>query len=200
MTFFTAILIYRSFRESSKSNLKLAHATIHGVALFCTISGLKVAYSHHNDENPHIYTLHAWMGIGAVGVFALQYLIGFFCFLFPKAGASVRSKVLPVHVFIGIFGFVLAIAACLLGIAQKGTGNYLAYGIAIGIVIYGVFVSHLVTKPEYKRQPLLEEMLLIHQGQVQTRKWEASAWQGFAFWILAFLKEFSIKIQTDAYL
>lgn len=40
-------------------------------------------------------------------------------FMFPVLKAQIRSAYLPVHVYFGVTGFVLATAAALLGLTEK---------------------------------------------------------------------------------
>lgn len=48
-----------------------------------------------------------------------QFLAGFISFLCPVLPNKQREKYVPVHVFFGLAGFVLAIAAALLGLCEK---------------------------------------------------------------------------------
>lgn len=80
------------------------------------------AFDSHNLAKvpiPNMYTLHSWVGMAAVVLFGLQYLFGFVSYLFPGVRESLRATYMPVHVFFGVLGFVLAIAASLLGLLEK---------------------------------------------------------------------------------
>lgn len=85
-----------------------------------------------------------------------------------------RIFYMPIHIFFGLLGFVLAIAACLLGLNEKAffampNGEYgklpsqalLVNSIGILITLYGSLVVYLVTEPNYKREPLPEDALLL---------------------------------------
>lgn len=48
-----------------------------------------------------------------------QFLAGFISFLCPVLPNKQREKYVPVHVFFGLAGFVLAISAALLGLCEK---------------------------------------------------------------------------------
>lgn len=72
---FLAILIYRAFRYSSKKSLKVTHACIHGGAFIFTAYALLAAFDSHNYNVPpiaNLYSLHSWIGILAVILFAFQ--------------------------------------------------------------------------------------------------------------------------------
>lgn len=48
-----------------------------------------------------------------------QWVAGFVTFLFPQLKAAKREAIMPYHIFFGMSGFVLAIAAALLGLSEK---------------------------------------------------------------------------------
>lgn len=100
----------------------MTHASTFGaIFLFVSIAFLAV-YDSHNLAQPPIpnfYSLHSWMGILTVLMFALQWLGGFISFLYPQLKAAQREQILPYHVFFGMSGFVLAIATTLLGLGEK---------------------------------------------------------------------------------
>lgn len=162
----TAILIYRGFRFGSKITLKQMHARIHALALIFTVYGLIVAFKSHSS--PHLYSLHSWIGMGAVILFAFQYVAGLLCFLFPVVRGSFKVSYMPLHIFFGILGFILAMIACLLGICEKSfngsdykllsANTLFVNSIGSLLTIYGSLVIYLVTDPNYKRQPLPEEV------------------------------------------
>ena len=51
--------------------------------------------------------------------FSPQLLFGFVSFLFPKLPDGLRAVYLKIHVFFGVFIFMLAIGTCLMGITEK---------------------------------------------------------------------------------
>ena len=69
------ILIYRIFRDQRKRNLKIAHAIIMIVALLSAVIALIAVFDSHNLVDPptaNLYTIHSWIGISAVALFAFQ--------------------------------------------------------------------------------------------------------------------------------
>lgn len=97
---------------------------------------------------PNLYSLHSWIGLAAVILFILQvihviktkyithtnvmersslkthalkfqWLCGFFSFLYPLISPQQRENVMPFHVYFGVTGYVLAIAAALMGLNEK---------------------------------------------------------------------------------
>uniref|UniRef100_A0A182SVK6 Cytochrome b561 domain-containing protein n=1 Tax=Anopheles maculatus TaxID=74869 RepID=A0A182SVK6_9DIPT len=165
-----SILIYRGFRYARKKPLKITHATIHGAAFIFTVVALVAVFDSHNlakpNPIPNMYTLHSW------------YVFGFAAYLFPGVREQLRATYMPVHVFFGVAGFVMAIAAALLGLLEKAifsVPNYSALPpqavlintIGLLYIVYGGLVVFLVTERQYKRHPLPEDvMLLTHSASV----------------------------------
>ncbi len=66
-----------------------------------------------------MYSLHSWLGLITVTLFAFQWACGFASFLFPGLASHLRSLYLPVHAALGLAVFVLACATALLGMTEK---------------------------------------------------------------------------------
>ena len=69
------ILIYRIFRDQRKRTVKIAHAIIMIVALLSAVIALIAVFDSHNLVDPptaNLYTIHSWVGISAVALFAFQ--------------------------------------------------------------------------------------------------------------------------------
>lgn len=70
-----AILVYRGFRYVHKRNLKLTHASMFGAIFLLTVIGGWAVFDSHNLHNPpipNLYSLHSWIGLSAIILFALQ--------------------------------------------------------------------------------------------------------------------------------
>ncbi|NWZ54996.1 CY561 protein, partial [Haliaeetus albicilla] len=101
-----------------------------------------------------------------------QWLLGFGFFLLPGASFSLRSRYKPQHVFFGIALFALSIAACLLGITEMLLFNIrdsysqfvpegvLANTLGVLLVAFGLVVGYVLTRDDWKRPPLAEELAL----------------------------------------
>lgn len=48
-----------------------------------------------------------------------QWIGGFVSFLYPQMNVPQREAFMPIHIFFGMAGYVLAIAAALLGLSEK---------------------------------------------------------------------------------
>nr|XP_014094471.1 cytochrome b reductase 1 isoform X1 [Bactrocera oleae] len=170
-----SILVYRGFRNVRKKTLKWAHAGIHLTAFVLTVIALITVFDSHNlaiPPTPNMYSLHSWMGMGAVIVFGLQYVAGFTAYLAPGWRQQLKVAYMPLHIYFGLFGFVLAIASGLMGITEKAIfaiSDYSSFssagvmGNCLGAVyvIFGALVVYLVTEGSYKRKPLPEDAVLL---------------------------------------
>ncbi|XP_059608769.1 transmembrane ascorbate-dependent reductase CYB561 [Phlebotomus argentipes] len=171
-----AILIYRGFRMTKKRNLKITHATLHGLAFLATVLGLKAVFDSHDLASPpipNLYSMHSWLGLLAVILFSAQYLVGFISFLAPGLSQPLREKIMPYHVLFGLYGFVAAAATALLGFSEKifftlksDYANLPAQGIlvnfiALFVILFAGLVVYLATESRYKRQALPEDAILL---------------------------------------
>lgn len=175
-----ALLVYRVFRNQRKRTLKLLHFGLHTLAFIFTIVALKAVFDSHNLSSPpipNLYSIHSWLGLTAVVLFALQYFCGFLAFLFPGLTKVWRTKYLPLHVFFGLAIFVMVISAALLGITEKNIfsvgadyknlpttaviGNLLGYC----LMAFALLVVYLVATPQFRRRLLPEEVQLQLEHQ-----------------------------------
>ncbi|XP_043967000.1 lysosomal membrane ascorbate-dependent ferrireductase CYB561A3 isoform X2 [Gambusia affinis] len=99
---------------------KLLHAALMLGSLIMSILGLCAVFDVHNANNtPNLYSLHSWIGITAVTLFALQWGVGFAGFLLPCSPVLLRKLLKPVHVWLGGSILLLTTAACISGINEK---------------------------------------------------------------------------------
>lgn len=85
------------------------------------IAGVAVYDSHVLAEPPipNFYSLHSWIGVSAILLFVAQWIGGFVSFLFPQVRAPLKEAIMPYHIYFGLTGYILAVAAALLGISEK---------------------------------------------------------------------------------
>jgi len=126
------MLVYRVGTCCRRIYTKLLHTMFHLLAVPCIAIGfLSVWYykSLRKDDNgearpvPHFYSIHSWLGLGTMGLFALQFIVGLFSFLALLAcesgTARFRAKLVPLHAIIGTATFILAIATAVCGLTEK---------------------------------------------------------------------------------
>ncbi|XP_068964638.1 lysosomal membrane ascorbate-dependent ferrireductase CYB561A3 isoform X1 [Petaurus breviceps papuanus] len=160
-----ASLVYRLPQSwvGPKLPWKLLHAVLHLAAFILAVLGLVAVFNfHRHNRISNLYSLHSWLGITAVALFACQWLLGFTVFLLPWASLWFRSLLKPIHVFFGAVILSLSMASVLSGINEKlffslknATAPYsslppeacfanitgMMVVIFVGIVLYGLLVS-----------------------------------------------------------
>jgi cytochrome b-561 len=102
--------------------VKILHGLIQVTVLIFGSIGLKAVFDSHNlpvKPIPNLYSIHSWIGLAAVILFGINWVLGFVSFLFPKLSEAVRRTYLPYHRFFGIVIFVLCCTAALMGITEK---------------------------------------------------------------------------------
>ncbi|XP_037373678.1 lysosomal membrane ascorbate-dependent ferrireductase CYB561A3 isoform X1 [Talpa occidentalis] len=117
-----ASLVYRLPQSwlGPKLPWKLLHAALHLAAFTLTVLGLFAVFQFHQHGNiANLYSLHSWLGITTVFLFACQWLLGFAIFLLPWASTWLRSILKPIHVFFGVSILSLAVASVISGINEK---------------------------------------------------------------------------------
>lgn len=153
----------------SKLPWKLLHAGLMLLALVLSVVGLCAVFDFHNNHHMrNVYSLHSWIGITAVALFALQWVAGFAGFLLPCSPLSFRKLFKPVHVWLGGSVLTLSIAACISGINEKlffvlkkdnNTADYnelppeamLANTLGVLIVAFGLVVLWILTNKNWQR-------------------------------------------------
>ncbi|XP_061468657.1 transmembrane ascorbate-dependent reductase CYB561 isoform X2 [Rhineura floridana] len=168
-----ALLVYRVFRNESKRSTKILHGLLHALALVIALVGLVAIFQYHKKQGfPDMYSVHSWCGILAFGFYFIQWLLGLCFFLFPGASFSLRSRYKPQHVFFGAAILILSIATALLGILEvllfKINDTYssfapegvLANVLGLLLVAFGTVVGYILTREEWQRPPLAEELAL----------------------------------------
>lgn len=123
-----AMLIYRSFQCCTKIYTKILHSLLFIMATCAIAFGLCLAYlaqenvGLNNKPIMHFYSLHAWIGLSSISLFALQFTFGFLTFLVmlccEQATSNFRATLLPIHKTFGLIIFSLAISTCLTGLLQ----------------------------------------------------------------------------------
>lgn len=122
-----AMLIYKTFLCCKKIYNKITHTIFFVLSIsiitFGMIVGIQGQHISPPDQTPtHFYSIHAWIGLVTVGLFSLQFVVGFVSYLVllccEKATAGYRARLMPTHVSMGLIIYGLAIAGCLTGIIQ----------------------------------------------------------------------------------
>lgn len=84
-----------------------------------------VVFKSHNTEKygykANLYSMHSWIGIGAVVLFGQNYLLGAVHFLTEKMPLEMKKLYMPYHVFLGELAYLTAFAAIETGLMEKVT-------------------------------------------------------------------------------
>ncbi|XP_054848227.1 transmembrane ascorbate-dependent reductase CYB561 isoform X2 [Eublepharis macularius] len=101
-----------------------------------------------------------------------EWLLGLVFFLCPGVSFSLRSRYKPLHVFFGVSLLILSITTTLLGILEmllfKISDSYssfvpegvLANILGLLLVAFGAALAYILTRDEWRRSPLAEELAL----------------------------------------
>jgi len=88
-----AIMIYKSFPGLNHDTAKLIHLILHAVAIVLGAVGIYCAFKNHNESGiANLYSLHSWLGLGAISLYGIQWIFGFVTFFFPGAAPDVRRR------------------------------------------------------------------------------------------------------------
>ncbi|XP_078427483.1 putative ascorbate-specific transmembrane electron transporter 1 [Wolffia australiana] len=154
-----AIISYKVLPWSKEAK-KRVHLTLHFLALVLGAVGIYAAFKNHNESGiANLYSLHSWLGLGTISLFAVQWSFGFVSFFYPGLAPAVRRDVLPWHVLGGVFVYALTIATAQLGFLEKltflesagldkyGTEAVLVNCTALIVLVMGAFVVLVAVLP-----------------------------------------------------
>ncbi|KAF0871739.1 CYAC3 protein, partial [Crocuta crocuta] len=175
-----ASLVYRLPRSwlGPKLPWKIGHAVLHLLAFVLTVLGLVVVFQFHSHRRTtNLYSLHSWLGIVTVFLFACQWFLGFVVFLLPWVPVWLRGLLKPIHVFFGAIILSLSVASVISGINEKlffslnnDTQPYsslpseaiFANSTGMLVVVFGLLVLYILLVSSWKRP----EPGILSEGQV----------------------------------
>ena len=106
------------------AHAKVAHVTWYVFSFLSAMLGLTAVFkSHERSVTANMYSLHSWIGIGAIALFGLNFVCGLFCFWNPLyvTSVSLRDAYKSYHIFGGILAFSFALVAIETGLLEKNT-------------------------------------------------------------------------------
>ncbi|KAG8366557.1 hypothetical protein BUALT_Bualt17G0092200 [Buddleja alternifolia] len=115
-----AILVHK-WLPGSRNLKKLVHLSLQAVALVCGVFGIWTKFEGQDGIIGNFYSLHSWMGLICVSMFGAQWLFGFLSFWHKGEGRTTRLRVLPWHVFLGLYTYGLAVVTAETGLLEKLT-------------------------------------------------------------------------------
>lgn len=166
-----AILVYKLFPCCKKIYGKVVHTIIFVLSVSSITIGLVAAIqARNNDPDPkHFYTIHSWIGLITIGLFALQLLFGFVTFLVflccETATAKFRQRMLPTHITFGLIVFSLAIASCVTGLTQTSRKildykhfpeeGIIVNTLGVTLIALAIVIPYIVQNNSFKRYTTL---------------------------------------------
>ncbi|CAA7390942.1 unnamed protein product [Spirodela intermedia] len=160
-----AIISYKVF-PWSKEVKKLIHLTLHAIAVVLGAVGIYAAFKFHNESGiANLYSLHSWIGLGTIVLFALQWIFGFVTFFYPGAAPAIRRGALPWHLLVGLFVYALTIVTAELGFLEKltflensglakyGSEAFLVNFTALVVLLLGAIVVLVAVLPSELEDP-----------------------------------------------
>jgi len=120
-----SMLFYRLMTCCRKLIVKLLHTIFHSLAIACIAIGFLTIWESHESafpKIPHFYSLHSWLGLATMGLFAIQFVVGFFSFLVllccEGGTAACRASLIPTHSTFGIITFIMACITAIIGLTE----------------------------------------------------------------------------------
>ncbi|KAL5553523.1 hypothetical protein UlMin_040924 [Ulmus minor] len=157
-----AILVHR-WLPGSKGLKKSVHLCLQGVALGSGIFGIWTKFHGEDGIVANFYSLHSWMGLICMSLFAAQWLMGFMSFWHRGEVRRARIRVLPWHIFLGLFTYGLAVATAETGLLEKLTflqtkrnlskrcpESMLVNGLGLGLALLSGLVILNAVSPKYQ--------------------------------------------------
>ncbi|KAH7569885.1 hypothetical protein JRO89_XS05G0013700 [Xanthoceras sorbifolium] len=115
-----AILVHR-WLPGSRNLKKSVHLCLQGVALASGIFGIWTKFHGKDGVVANFYSLHSWMGLFCVCLFGAQWMMGFLSFWHRGEVRTARVKILPWHIFLGLYTYGLAVVTAETGLLEKLT-------------------------------------------------------------------------------
>ncbi|CAN0870457.1 Probable transmembrane ascorbate ferrireductase 4 [Linum grandiflorum] len=159
-----AILVHR-WLPCSRNAKKLVHLGLQGVALSCGMLGMWTKFHGRKGFLANFYSLHSWMGLLCISLFAAQWLMGLVSFWYR----GVRMSRLPWQVFVGLYTYALGIATAETGILERMTllqmkpnstvykrspESLMANGLGVGLFLLGGLLILAAISPKHQRKPV----------------------------------------------
>ncbi|XP_020582910.1 probable ascorbate-specific transmembrane electron transporter 1 [Phalaenopsis equestris] len=151
-----AIMAFKTIPGRRKVR-KLIHMLLNLAGLILGVLGLYAIFKFYSEVNEpaDLHSLHSWTGIGVMGLYVIQFFLGFSFFLFPGAQKNMRTDMKPWHAFFGLVIFILAVFTSGTGLIQrfrflnllKEREAYVLNFTGIAIILFGIAVVMSVVLP-----------------------------------------------------
>ncbi|XP_022726972.1 probable transmembrane ascorbate ferrireductase 3 [Durio zibethinus] len=151
-----AMMVYKTV-QAQHFVQKVVHLILQLAAFVLGVVGICAVFKFHDMAKiEDVYSLHSWIGIATISLFALQWIAGLFTYLFPQTEKT-RKTLLPWHVCGGRILLYMSIAAALTGLMEKATFMGLRHSrearllnfLGLSILLFGIFVDLSVALARY---------------------------------------------------
>ncbi|CAI9756112.1 unnamed protein product [Fraxinus pennsylvanica] len=157
-----AILVHRCL-PGSRNLKKSVHLCLQGLALASGIFGIWTKFHGQDGVVANFYSLHSWMGLICISMFGAQWLGGFLSFWHKGEARTTRLRVLPWHVFLGLYTYGLALVTAETGLLEKltflqtkgevlkrSTESAIVNGLGLGLALLGGAIILLAIAPKHQ--------------------------------------------------
>lgn len=115
----SSMLTYRIINMPKLSFTKPLHGLLHTLAIVFLSVGLYAVFQGNNnkDKNEYnayfanLYSIHSFVGLGAVLVYGCNYLLGVVAYVLGWVSDDSKRAYMPYHVFFGVFSLILIFIA-----------------------------------------------------------------------------------------
>ena len=105
---------YESLLGLSHTVVKLMHAFLQTAATIIGCVGVASMYKTHQG-GLHFQTAHSWLGVGAMALYAVQWVFGTLVYLNPWAPGWLRAKLMNTHIAVGTISIFLTLMSVFSG-------------------------------------------------------------------------------------
>ncbi|XP_039023648.1 probable transmembrane ascorbate ferrireductase 3 [Hibiscus syriacus] len=151
-----AMMVYKTV-NATHTVQKVVHMMFQLGAFVLGVVGLCAVFKFHDMSNVEdVYSLHSWIGIATISLFAVQWLAGLISFMAPQPEVT-RHSLLPWHICGGRTLLYMSIVAALTGLMEKATFLQLQSNrearlvnfLGLCILLFGIFVDLSVALARY---------------------------------------------------
>ncbi|CAH0772507.1 unnamed protein product [Bemisia tabaci] len=121
-----SLLIYRLGQCCRHGYMQCIHLALHGLAVPCIVLGISAAFNYHKLVKPaehHLITLHSWIGLITIILFAVQFTGGVLSFVLTNCCSGMAQRIregfIPIHATLGMTTLLMAISTALTGLTQR---------------------------------------------------------------------------------
>ncbi|KAK8507944.1 hypothetical protein V6N13_055412 [Hibiscus sabdariffa] len=151
-----AMMVYKTVQATHMVQ-KMVHMMFQLGAFVLGVVGICAVFKFHDMSNVEdVYSLHSWIGIATITLFAVQWLAGLISFMAPQPEVT-KHSLLPWHICGGRTLLYMSIAAALTGLMEQATFQHLQSDregrlvnfLGLCILLFGIFVDLSVALARY---------------------------------------------------